>query len=421
MAQLSSILPKLHLRLMPVLLMMYVMAFLDRANVSFAKAGLAADVGIGNAAFAFGASIFFVGYAVLEVPSNLALHRFGARRWMARIMITWGIVSAANAFVTGPNSFYAVRFLLGMTEAGFFPGVIYYMTYWYPTSARARSVGLFYYGAPLALTFGGPISGMLVAHDAFGLHGWQVMFLIEGLLASLGGIAVLFLLHDRPEQAPWLNADEKVVLRAALAEDEGAREHLGVLKALRDGRVLYLALVYFLVEMGFYGLTFYLPTQVARLLGTGIGLKVGLVTSLPWICALIAVTLVPPWCDRKGNARGIGALTAAIAGIALAVSALTPSPLVALIALCVAAAGLIVSPALFWTLPTRLLGGAAAAGGIALINAIGNLGGFAAPNLRAWLDALFANNSAGLLGLGAVCVLGACCFAFAPRQSSAAN
>jgi MFS family permease len=417
-AQLSSILPKLHLRLMPVLLMMYVMAFLDRANVSFAKAGLAADAGIGNAAFAFGASIFFVGYALLEVPSNLALHRFGARAWMARIMITWGIVSAANAFVTGPNSFYAVRFLLGMTEAGFFPGVIYYMTYWYPTAARARSVGLFYYGAPLALTFGGPISGQLVAHEAFGLHGWQVMFLIEGLLASLGGIAVLFLLHDRPEQAPWLNADEKTVLHAALAEDEGVREHPGVLRALRDGRVLYLALVYFLVEMGFYGLTFYLPTQVARLLGTSIGLEVGLVTSLPWICALIAVTLVPPWCDARGNARGIGALTAALAGIALAVSALTPSPLMALIALCVAAAGLIVSPALFWTLPTRLLGGAAAAGGIALINSIGNLGGFAAPNLRAWLERIFANNSAGLLGLGAVCVIGACCFAFAPRRSA---
>jgi sugar phosphate permease len=416
MAQLSSILPKLHLRLMPVLLMMYVMAFLDRANVSFAKAGLAADVGIGNAAFAFGASIFFVGYAVLEIPSNLALHRFGARRWMARIMITWGIVSAANAFVTGPGSFYAVRFLLGMTEAGFFPGVIYYMTYWYPTAARARSVGLFYYGAPLALTFGGPISGQLVAHEAFGLHGWQVMFVIEGLLASLGGIAVLFLLHDRPEQAPWLSADEKTVLGAALAEDEGAREHPGVLKALGDLRVLYLALVYFLVEMGFYGLTFYLPTQVARLLGTTIGLEVGLVTSLPWICALIAVTVIPPWCDARGNARGIGALTAAIAGIALAISALTPSPLVALIALCFAAAGLIVSPALFWTLPTRLLGGAAAAGGIALVNSLGNLGGFAAPNLRAWLDGLFANNSAGLLGLGVVCVIGAGFFAFAPTS-----
>ncbi|MFO1249208.1 MAG: MFS transporter [Alphaproteobacteria bacterium] len=415
-ATLSSILPKLHLRLMPVLLMMYVMAFLDRANVSFAKTGLAANTGIGDAAFAFGAGLFFIGYATLEIPSNLALHRFGARRWMARIMITWGLVSAANAFVTGPNSFYAVRFLLGMTEAGFFPGVIYYMTYWYPTAARARSVGLFYYGAPLALTFGGPISGALVAHDAFGLHGWQVMFLVEGLLASLAGIAVLFLLHDGPQQAPWLNDEEKAVLKAALAEDNVSREHPGVLKALGDLRVLYLAWVYFLVEAGFYGLTFYLPTQVARLLGTSIGLEVGLVTSLPWVCALIAVTIIPPWCDRKGISRGIGALTAAISGIALIVSGLTPSPLVAVMALCVAAAGLIVSPALFWTLPTRLLGGAAAAGGIALVNSIGNLGGFAAPNLRAWLDGMFASNSAGLFGLGAVCVLGAAFFAFAPTS-----
>jgi MFS family permease len=295
--------------------------------------------------------------------------------------------------------------------------VIYYLTRWYPTSARARSVGLFYYGAPLALTFGGPLSGQLVGHDAFGLHGWQVMFLVEGVLASLGGIAVLFLLKDSPDQAPWLDAEEKTVLRAALAQDEGGREHPGVLHALRDGRILFLALVYFLVEAGFYGLTFFLPAQVARLLGASIGLKVGLVTALPWICALVAVTLIPPWCDRKGNARSIGALATAISGIALAVSALAPSPLVALIALCVAAAGLIVAPALFWTLPTGLLGGAAAAGGIALINSIGNLGGFVAPNLRAWLDILFHSTSAGLIGLGVATLIGAACFAVAPRKS----
>ena len=414
--QLSQILPKLHRHLMPVLLMMYVLAFLDRANVSFAKPGLATDAGIGEAAFAFGASLFFVGYALLEVPSNLILHKVGARVWMARIMITWGLVSAANAFVQTPGAFYGVRFLLGITEAGFFPGVIYYLTYWYPTAARGRSVGLFYYGAPLALTLGGPLSGLLVAHDAFGFKGWQVMFLVEGLLASLGGVAVLFLLKDRPEQAPWLDAEEKSVLGAALAEDEGVREHPGVLRALGDGRILYLALVYFLVEMGFYGLTFYLPTQVARLLGTGMGLEVGLVTSLPWICALVAVTLVPRWCDRKGNARGIGALSATLAGIALITSALTPSPLVALIGLCVAAAGLIVSPALFWTLPTRLLGGAAAAGGIALINSIGNLGGFVAPNMRTWLDIAFSSHSAGLIGLALTTTIGSIFFAFAPRK-----
>src|ERR1051325_1074606 len=248
MPQLSSILPKLHRHLMPTLLMMYILAFLDRANVGFARAGLAGDAGVGDAAFAFGASIFFIGYAVLEVPSNLILHKVGARVWMARIMISWGLVSAANAFVQSPAAFYGVRFLLGMAEAGFFPGVIYYLTYWYPTSARARSVGLFYYGAPLALTFGGPLSGLLVAHDTFGLHGWQVMFLIEGLLASLGGIAVLFLLKDSPEQARWLDDKEKAVLRAALAQDEGVREHPGVLRTLRDSRILFLAFIYFLVQ-----------------------------------------------------------------------------------------------------------------------------------------------------------------------------
>jgi len=417
MPQLSSILPKLHRHLMPTLLMMYVLAFLDRANVGFARAGLAADAGVGDAAFAFGASIFFIGYAVLEVPSNLILHKVGARRWMARIMITWGLVSAANAFVQTPAQFHIVRFLLGVAEAGFFPGVIYYLTYWYPTASRARSVGLFYYGAPLALTFGGPLSGFLVAHDAFGLHGWQVMFLVEGLAASLGGIAVLFLLKDRPEDVTWLSGEEKAVLRTALAGDDQAREHPSVLHALRDPRVLLLALIYFLLQMGFYGLTFYLPSQIGRLLGSSMGLEVGLVSAIPWACALLGVSVIPPWCDRRGNARGVGAVILGLSGCSLALSAVAGSPLLALAALSAAACGLIVSPALFWTLPTGLLAGAAAAGGIGLINAIGNLGGFVAPNLRAWLDVVFGFTGAGLIGLGVVNLIGACLFAIAPKKS----
>ncbi len=416
-AQLSRILPKLHLRLMPVLLMMYVLAFLDRANIGFAKAGFQADAGIGDTAYAFGASIFFIGYALLEVPSNLILHRVGARLWLARIMVTWGLVSAMTAFVHSPPAFYAIRFLLGIAEAGFFPGVIYYLTLWYPTTARARSVGLFYYGAPLALTFGGPLSGLLVAHDAFGLHGWQIMFVIEGLMASLGGIAVLFLLKDGPALAPWLDESERQTLLTALAEDDKNRETPSVWRTLADPRVLFLALVYFLVEMGFYGLTFYLPSQIAKLLGASMGLKVGLVSALPWACALAAVTAIPRWCDQRDNARGIGATATAISGLALLVSALATSPLVALIALCVAAAGLIVAPALFWTLPSRILGGAAAAGGIGLINAIGNLGGFVAPNLRAWLDIGFNSHSAGLIGLAVGTTIGALFFATAPRKA----
>ncbi|MBN9589622.1 MAG: MFS transporter [Alphaproteobacteria bacterium 64-11] len=415
--RIARIIPKLHWRLMPTLLMMYVLAFLDRANVGFAREGFQANAGIGDAAFAFGASIFFVGYALLEVPSNLILYKVGARLWMCRIMVTWGLVSAATAFVEGPTSYYVLRFLLGITEAGFFPGVIFYLTTWYPRGARASSVGIFFYGAPIALSLGGPISGMLVAHDAFRLHGWQMMFLVEGLAASLAGIAVLFLLHDGPARAPWLDADEKRVLLETLAEEErvAPRKH-DVRQALRDPRLLFLALVYFLIQMGFYGLTFYLPSQVAALLGTGIGAKVGFVSALPWITALVAVTLIPRWCDRHDNARGAGAFCMAMAGVALLVSAVTPSPLLALAALCVAAGGLIVAPALFWSMPTAILGGAAAAGGIGLINSIGNLGGFVAPNLRAWLEIGFHSPGTGLIGLAIGTVIGAAAYAAAPRR-----
>jgi len=412
----ARIVTKLHWRLMPTLLMMYVLAFLDRANVGFAREGFQADAGIGDGAFAFGAAIFFIGYALLEVPSNLILYRVGARIWMFRIMVTWGLVSAATAFVDSPISYYVLRFLLGITEAGFFPGVIYYLTNWYPRGARARSVGIFFYGAPIALSLGGPISGLLVAHDAFGLHGWQVMFIVEGLAASLGGIAVLFLLKDGPAKAPWLTPSEKTLLQETLAEEERAspRKH-DVWQALRDPRLLYLALVYALIQMSFYGLTFYLPSQVAALMGTSIGALVGFVTALPWITALVAVTLIPRWCDTHGTARGAGAACTAIAGVALAVPAVSP-PLVALAALCVAAAGLIVAPALFWSLPTAILGGAAAAGGIGLINSLGNMGGFIAPNLRAGLEMGFASQSAGLIGLAVGAILGGALFAVAPRK-----
>jgi sugar phosphate permease len=402
---LPAIISRVNRHLMPLLLLMYVLAFLDRTNTGFARAAFQADTGIGNAAFNFGASVFFVGYALLEIPSNLMLHRVGARLWLSRIMVSWGLVSAATAFVHSAAEFYAVRMLLGLAEAGFFPGVILYLTYWYPKSVRARSTGLFYYGAPLAFIFGGPLSGLLLdLNGLFGLKGWQLMFLVEGLLASLAGIAIFFLLDDRPAEARWLNGEEKKTLLAALAADEEDKpdEMRGVGRALRDPRVLYLAGMYVLVQMGVYGLSFFLPTQVARLLGANVGLEVGLVSAIPWIAALIGTTLIPPHADRTGAHRGIGALMLALSAAGLAVSALTASPLVAIIALSFAACGVIVAQPLFWTLPTALLGGAGAAGGIALINSIGNLGGFLAPNFRGMLEADFASSAAGLLGLALV-------------------
>jgi sugar phosphate permease len=410
---------RLNRRLMPLLLLMYVLAFLDRTNIGFAKDAFQADTGVGDAAYAFGASVFFIGYALLEVPSNLILHRVGARLWLSRIMVSWGLVSAATAFVHGAAAFYAVRVLLGLAEAGFFPGVILYLTYWYPKSARARSTGLFYYGAPLAFVLGGPLSGELLDLDGWlGLHGWQLMFLTEGLFASLAGVAIFYLLDDRPADAKWLSGEEKQMLAAALAADEEAKpnELRGALRALREPQVLYLGLIYVLIQVGVYGLSFFLPTQVARLLGTTVGLKVGLVSALPWIAALIAVTLIPPRADRTNTQRGWGAVLLGLSAVGLAVSAVAALPLLAIAALCLAAAGLIAAQPLFWTLPTALLGGAGAASGIALINSIGNLGGFLAPNLRAWLEAMFASPAAGLLGLAAFVLIGAGLMLAAKRQ-----
>jgi MFS family permease len=416
---LSAIVSKMNRRLIPLLLLMYVFAFLDRTNIGFARDAFQADTGISDAAYAFGASIFFVGYALLEVPSNLILHRVGARLWLSRIMVTWGLVSAATAFVHTETMFYVVRMLLGLAEAGFFPGVILYLTYWYPKSARARSTGLFYYGAPLAFILGGPLSGQLLELDGmFGFQGWQLMFLVEGLLASLAGIFVFFVLDDRPAEAKWLDAEEKQTLLAALAADEQAKPHdmRGAGRALRDLRVLYLCTIYIMIQASVYGLSFFLPTQVAKLLGTKVGLEVGLVSALPWIVALIGVTLIPPYADHTGRHRGLGAIMLGLAAVGLAVSALTTSPLIAIAALCLAACGMIVSQPLFWTLPTALLGGAGAAGGIALINSIGNLGGFLAPNIRAWLEAAFASSAAGLLGLATVALLGGALMVMARRD-----
>lgn len=410
MPGLSSIVARLNRHLMPLLLLMYVLAFLDRTNIGFAQEAFQADTGISDAAYAFGASIFFVGYALLEVPSNLILHKVGARLWLSRIMVTWGLVSAATAFVHTTTEFYVVRLLLGLAEAGFFPGVILYLTYWYPKSARARSTGLFYYGAPLAFILGGPLSGRLLDLDGWhGLSGWQLMFLVEGLLASAAGVAIFFLLDDRPAQAKWLNAEEKRTLLAALAADEDTKPHdmRGAGRALRDPRVLFLGLIYVLIQMGVYGMSFFLPTQIAELLGAKVGLEVGLVSAVPWVAALIAVTVIPPRADRTGAHRGIGATMLLLSAAGLAISALTSSPLLAVAALSMAAAGLITVQPLFWTLPTALLGGAGAAGGIALINSIGNLGGFLAPNVRSFLETSLTSSAAGLLGLALAAAIGA--------------
>ncbi|BCF99095.1 MFS transporter [Paraburkholderia sp. PGU19] len=408
---LDGIVSQVMRRLLPFLLLMYVLAFLDRANIGFAQKALQHDTGISNAAFAFGAGVFFVGYALFEVPSNLLLHRVGARLWMCRIMVTWGLVSAAMSLAHTATTFYALRFLLGVAEAGFFPGVIYYLTRWFPQSARARAVGVFYFGAPLAFMFGSPLSGFLLElHGALNLAGWQWLFLIEGGLASVVGVWAFFYLDDRPEDARWLTPQARKTLSAALDDDARAASAHGprnLLAALVDKRVLLFSAIYLLIQMSVYGVIFYLPQQVAALMGESVGLRVGMVAAVPWICALALTWFVPRRADATGTHRRWAVALLVLAGCGIGVSGATHSPLLAMAALCCAASGFIAAQPLFWTFPTRYLTGAAAAGGIALINSLGSLGGFIAPTLRTSAEHAFQSTSAGLLLLGAASLLAA--------------
>jgi len=411
-------------RLVPFLLLMYILSFLDRANIGFAKQAFQADAGISDAAYALGAGLFFLTYAAFEVPSNLIMHRVGARIWMARIMVTWGLVSGAMMFATGEMSFYGLRLLLGVAEAGFFPGVILYLTYWFPARSRGQIMGLFYFGAPLAFIFGSPLSGLLLDLDGMGgLHGWQWMFLIEGLLASVVGVWAFFYLDDKPADARWLPPAEKQVLSTAIAQEDqskAAHGHAGFAAVLANPRVLHFVAIYFLIQMSVYGVIFYLPTQVGALLGKKVGLEVGLVTAIPWLCALAAAFALPRLADREGNHRALAALTLTVSGLGIAVSA-GSGPVVALVALCFAAAGFIAVQPLFWTFPTGYLGGVAAAGGIALINALGALGGFVAPNIKAWADRSFGSPQAGLYVLACTTLVGAALILALRRGTPAAT
>jgi MFS family permease len=412
-----------RLRLVPFLLLMYVLSFLDRANIGFAKESFQASTAISDAAYALGAGLFFLTYSVFEIPSNLIMHRVGAKLWMCRIMVSWGLISAAMAFVTGEFSFYVLRLLLGAAEAGFFPGVILYLTYWFPNHVRGQIMGLFYFGAPAAFILGGPLSGLLLEMHGFGgLLGWQWMFLIEGLLAAAVGVWAYSYLNNVPADAKWLPEPERQALAAAIEREDEERRRDGpaaVSKLIANPRVVLFVAIYFLIQMSVYGVIFYLPTQVAALLGRKIGFEVGLVTAIPWICAMVVTFLMSRLADRTRRHRSlaVGALLASAAGIA--VSADSP-PLLALFALCLAASGFIAAQPLFWTFPTNYLGGVAAAGGIALINALGALGGFVAPNVKTWAESHFESSVAGLYLLALTTIAGAVLL-LAIRQPSSAS
>jgi sugar phosphate permease len=406
---------KVFRRLIPFLLLMYVVAFLDRSNVAFAQKEFAADVGISAAAYAFGAGLFFVGYAVFEIPSNLVLHRVGARWWLARIMVTWGIVATCFMFVQGPISFYVLRFLLGVAEAGFFPGVILYLTYWVPARHLSRARGYFYMGIALAGILGNPLSGALLElNGVFNLRGIQWMFMVEGLLAVAVGVWSFFYLTDKPRDAAWLPADQRNALAETVeAEDTAKAEGEGpkkVLAALGNWRVWYFSLIYFCIQVAVYGVTFFLPTQVTAITGQTLGFAAALVTAIPWVFGLAAVAYFPGLADRTRKHRPIGCALLLATAVGIFISgALSATPVLAIAGLCLAAIGFVAMQPIFWTLPTEYMTGYAAAAGIGLVNSLGNLGGFLAPNMRDYFKVTLGGN-AGLYSLAVAAVVGAVLF-----------
>ncbi|HXN34535.1 MAG TPA: MFS transporter, partial [Opitutaceae bacterium] len=350
-------------RLVPFLLLLYVLAFLDRVNIGYARQAFLRDTGLGEEAYAFGAGVFFVAYALLEIPSNMVLVRVGARAWIGATMIAWGVISAAMMLAWSAPVFYSLRFLLGAAEAGFFPGMIWYLGSWFPAPARGGMFGIFYFGAPLAQIFGGPLSGLLLEMNGRGaLRGWQWMFLVEGALAVLVGAWTCTRLPNSVANAHWLSAGERGALQAELGAEEPATDagEKGSLRGAGRGRAWRLGIIYALIQMSFYGVAFYLPSQVSGLLGRSIGLFVGLVSSVPWICALAAAYAVPRLAARIGRGGATAGASLVVGAVGIALSA-THNPALGLTGLCLAAAGLIGAQPIFWTFPAGVFAGRGAA------------------------------------------------------------
>jgi MFS transporter, ACS family, tartrate transporter len=401
---------KVAARLIPVLLVLYVIAYLDRVNVTFAQDKLESDLGFSGAVYGFGAGVFFIGYFFMEVPSNLALHRFGARRWMARIMITWGILSACMMLVSSAWSFYLVRFLLGVAEAGFFPGMILYLSYWFPGRERAKAVGFFMAAIAISYAIGAPISGgvMSALGGVAGLNDWQWLFLIEAVPAVLAGIFVLFYLDDGPEHASWLDDEEKAWLADRLRGEEEARlerERFSIGDALKDRRVLAFAALYFCMVVNVYGLSFWVGEIVDKVGGLS-DVGKGFVTAIPYTVAIVGMVLIPRHSDRTGERKGHTAAGLALGAVALALSTVV-SPVAAIACLAVGLFFLLGVHPVFWTMPAALLSGSAAAAGIALVNSIGNLGGFVGPYLVGLVKDATGSTDGGLLVLACILAGGA--------------
>ena len=396
-------------RLVPFIFLCYVVAYIDRVNIGFAATELRRDLGLSASAFGLGGGLFFLGYCLFEIPSNLLLERFGARVWMARIMIAWGIASMAMVFVVGPWSFWSMRVVLGVAEAGFFPGAVLYLTYWVPAAERARTGALFMTAAPVAVLIGAPVSRALLNLDgALGLTGWQWLFLVEGLPAVLLGVASLYVLTDRPEQADWLPATERQWLCETMTREHSSRvsHHAGDhLRALLNGRVLLICFIYFLNTLVTYGVFLWLPTILQEASGFN-DWRLSVITALPFIVALVGMVLIGRHSDRTGERKGHVAACALTGAIGLVIAALADKNVALIVvAFAICQLGQRSVQGVFWAIPPMFLGGTAAAAGIALINSVGNLGGFVGPTVMGWLRQVSGTYSSGLFVLASALVL----------------
>ncbi len=407
---------KVMWRLMPFLFICYFVAYLDRVNVGFAKLQMNTALGMTDSAFGLGAGLFFIAYFLLEVPSNLALAKFGARLWIARIMLSWGIISALFAFIQPISSatgiapewvFYILRFLLGIAEAGFFPGIIFFLTLWFPSIYRSRVVAMFMLAIPFSSIFGAPLSGALLNVTGGGLDGWQWLFIIEAVPSVLMAVAVIFYLTDRPEQATWLAPEEKTWLTNRIASETGRKQaagHMSIGQAITNGRVMLCAFMYFCLNAASYGVAFFLPTIVKNFGASNF--QTGLLAALPFCFGAVGMVLLSRSSDRTLARRAHVVIAMVLAGIGLIGAGLSTSPVMILGLLCLSQIGVSAMPPLFWPIPGAFLTGASAAAGIAAINSIGNLSGFFGPYVMGYLKDYTGNFTLGLILLGVTTLVG---------------
>jgi len=406
----TATLRKITLRLIPFLFILYIVAWLDRVNVGFAALQMNADLGFSSAAFGFGSGVFFLGYCLFEVPSNLVLHRVGARRWISRIMISWGVISTAMMFVRTAPAFYALRFLLGAAEAGFFPGVVYYLSHWYPEGQRARAIAAFMTAVPVSGVIGGPLSGaLLTLNGLFGLAGWQWLFLVEGVPAILLGVIVLVYLTDRPEAAHWLSPAEKDWLVSRLAAERSHRDGnlpVGIFAALTNPTIWHLGIIFLFAAIGFYGYSFWAPLVVKSLTGSS-DLGVGVILGAVSVVTIIAMMLNSAHSDQTDERPLHVAMALLISGAGFFGCALVRDPILALLFLALVPIGHCAAYGPFWSIPSRFLSGAPAAAGIALVVTIANVGGFVGPTIIGAMKDRFGTHGPAFMLLGGCAIVAA--------------